>query len=106
MWAAVWIAQRRWESGPLTRRRQVDVVEIRVTEVKPGSPEWTAERDRKLAAGESVALMDSWAREGRGWSVCAQPSRPAGAFESVDSKSGGFGRLAGVIQQQSQEDDT
>ena len=106
MWAAVWLAQRRWESAPLTRRRQTDAAEIRVIELKPGSPEWTAERDRKLAAGESVALIDSQASQGRGWSVRVHPLRFADAFNSVDSRSGGFGRLARALRQQLQEDDT
>jgi hypothetical protein len=37
--------------------------------LEPHSDEWTAERNRRLAAGESIKLMDTWAAEGRPWGV-------------------------------------
>jgi hypothetical protein len=76
MWASVWLAQRRWDCAPLNSSRSKWLEaqdELRAApvfrELKPFSDEWTAERARKLAAGERTALMDTWASDGRSWSV-------------------------------------
>ncbi len=69
MWAVTWLANRRWERERLRSTSILAVTERRVVDLKPYSVEWTAERNRKLAAGESVKLMETWAMDGRGWTV-------------------------------------
>lgn len=77
MWAAVWLAQRRWEAAPLKSARnewraacdELRAFVQRTVHLEPHSIEWSAERARKIAAGEPVTLMDTWARDGRGWTV-------------------------------------
>ena len=41
----------------------------RVVLAEPHSELWRSERARRLAVGESVGLMDDWAKEGRGWEI-------------------------------------
>jgi hypothetical protein len=88
MWAAVWLAQRRWECAPLKSSRSEwqaahdelhAFVNRTIVDLKPYSTEWTAERDRRIAAGESVKLMDTWARDGRGWACRSSAASPENA---------------------------
>lgn len=81
MWAAVWLAQRRWEFAPLTSRPAFgdwigEAPLHRIIYLKPYSAEWMAERERKLAAGESVKFMDTCARGGLEWEVRPPPTPP------------------------------
>ena len=80
MWATTWLADRRWERQRLRSRSLMDAVDamgdrlsgLKRTHsviLKPYSTEWNAERTRKIEAGEIVKLMDTWAREGRGWEM-------------------------------------
>lgn len=79
MHASVWLKARRWECAPLTSRRSADEIaealaampRHHIVDLKPYSAEWTAERKRKVAVGEPVELMDTWALVGRCWSVRA-----------------------------------
>lgn len=72
MWACMWLSERRWERDPLNTS-DLDSFTIpppvRHVELAPYSAGWIAERDRKRAAGEPLALMEDWAREGKGWMV-------------------------------------
>lgn len=81
MWACVWLRERRWECEPLSASSpMIAALDRAMTEgwqpsppkhhrtpLKPYSPEWIAERDRKRAAGESVAFMEEQARAGNPW---------------------------------------
>jgi hypothetical protein len=77
VWAAVWLRERLWEQPRLRSGRDQDwmraAAKLRAATVtvnlEPHSDEWTAERNRRLAAGESIKLMDTWAAEGRPWGV-------------------------------------
>lgn len=73
MWATTWLADRRFERQRLHPQGgsritvAVDRLIAQLENLEPYSPEWNDERSRKLAAGQSIALMDSWALEGRSW---------------------------------------
>jgi hypothetical protein len=71
MWLSTWLTQRRFDAAPLSSKRSFDekIEAPQFQHVYRGSPEWQQERERRVAAGESVALMDEWAREGRGVTV-------------------------------------
>jgi hypothetical protein len=77
MWAVTWLKDRRWEASRLTGRcgwtEALDELKAfnrrHMIDLEPYSVEWTAERNRMIAAGESVKLMDTWAKSGRGWTV-------------------------------------
>lgn len=60
-----WLNQEGWrdfEARPTTAMRLL----------QPGSEEWKAEREAKVARGESTALMDRQAERGVGWAVTEQ----------------------------------
>jgi hypothetical protein len=77
IWACTWLKDRRWEAARLNSRSSwteaLDELKAfnrrRPSDLKPYSAEWNAERNRKVAAGEPVKLMDAWARDGRGWTI-------------------------------------
>jgi hypothetical protein len=77
VWACTWLRERRWEAAHRKFEDRVNAMLAalpppeRHVDLKPYSAEWTAERNRKIAAGEPVKLMDAWALEGRCWSVLA-----------------------------------
>lgn len=60
MWAVTWLKERRFEKERLSRRSDTRAHQTPgLRSLTKGSSEWNAERQRKIAAGESVALMDS-----------------------------------------------
>lgn len=71
VWACTWLNARRWESGPLRRRRAEAAERPRLFVLKPNSPEWRAERQRLVEAGEptAVSMMDAFCEQNRAWTV-------------------------------------
>lgn len=71
VWACTWLNARRWESGSLRRRRVEAAERPRFSILKPDSPEWRAERQRLVEAGEAVAvsMMDEFCAQNRSWTV-------------------------------------
>jgi hypothetical protein len=79
-WAAVWLKNRVWQTSIKTKETRwreaqqefsdaVDAMQGPTVDLQPHSPEWQAERARRVAAGEDVRWMDKQAAEGKGWTV-------------------------------------
>ncbi|MGO9685596.1 MAG: hypothetical protein ACLPTZ_23995 [Beijerinckiaceae bacterium] len=61
-WAGVWLRDHGFDLEPTA-----------CTELAPYSPEWDAERERRIAGGLGLTFMDAQAREGKGWTVKGSP---------------------------------
>lgn len=69
-WACTWLVARRWTAPSLRPKMDggcAPVAARQPFELRPYTPEWTVERDRKRAAGEPTKLMETWAKEGKSW---------------------------------------
>jgi len=67
MWACTWLKAREWESPCPKLAERLRVVEAdrrHIVVLSPGSLEFAAEYERRLAAGEDVSMMDGARRRG------------------------------------------
>jgi hypothetical protein len=86
IWACTWLKNRGWERPPRIARPAVRMMDFGTRPatfspedeakqalangapvLKPYSDEWRAARNRYMARGQSVYVMDKWADRGKGW---------------------------------------
>jgi hypothetical protein len=74
VWSGTWLRDRLWlearrESADEDHGDAAPLPTYTHVHAAPGSDLWRQERERKRIAGESLKLMDAWAKEGRGVTV-------------------------------------
>lgn len=70
VWSGTWLRDRLWiEKVSSEPEPELVVPAPRYVHAEVGSDLWRQEYERRRLAGESVKLMDTWAKEGRGITV-------------------------------------